>query len=93
MTSMFSMLKVSRVCEPASRAPSTKMLAPESKPRMNGRSPSGLPPSPAPKVMPGVVRRASCNVTEPDCWITSAGTMVTDFGVSSSGAVNFGDSA
>ncbi len=60
---------------------------------MKGRSPIGLPPSPAPKVMPGVVRSASCSEFEPDCRITSVGTTVTDLGVSSSGAVNLGDCA
>src|SRR6218665_61651 len=64
------------------------MLDCVSKPRRNGRSPAGLPPSPAPSVMPGVVRRASISETEPVCWITSDEITVMDLGVSSSGAVN-----
>ena len=31
---------------------------------MNGRSPSGLPPSPAPSVIPGTMRSASASVVE-----------------------------
>jgi hypothetical protein len=38
--------------------------------------------------MPGTVRSASVSDTAPVCEITSAVTTVTDFGVSSSGAVN-----
>ena len=51
-------------------------------------SPTGLPPSAAPMVMPGTVRSASVSDVAPVCAMTSAGTIVTDFGVSSSGAVN-----
>lgn len=58
---------------------------------MNGRSPSGLPPSPAPNVMPGTVRSASVSVDAPLFWISSCGITVTDFGVSTSGAVNFAE--
>lgn len=59
------------------------------KPRMIGRSPAGFPPSPAPKVMPEVVRNASTNVSEPVSRITWSVITVTDFGVSRSGAVYF----
>src|SRR5690349_6932534 len=55
---------------------------------MKRLSPTGLPPSAAPMVMPGTVRRASVSETAPVCAIVSAVTTVTDFGVSSSGAVN-----
>ena len=51
-------------------------------------SPTGLPPSAAPMVMPGTVRSASVSDVAPVWAMTSAGTIVTDFGVSSSGAVN-----
>src|SRR5580765_2577715 len=60
---------------------------------MNGWSPTGLPPSPAPKVMPGVVRSASTRAVEPVWLITSELITVTDFGRSSNGAVNLVDDA
>lgn len=41
--------------------------------------------------MPGTVRSASVSDVAPVCAITSAGTTVTDFGVSSRGAVNLSD--
>ena len=60
-----------------------------SKPRMVGRSPDGVPPSPEVKVMPGTVRSASCSVSEPVRRITSLVTTDTVFGVSSSAPVSF----
>ncbi len=56
------MSNTSRLCEAGSRTPSMKVLPWLSNPRMNGRSPIGLPPSAAPKVMPGTVRSASASV-------------------------------
>ena len=72
--------------------PSIMMSVLASKPRMKGRSPSGVPPSPAPKVIPGVVRRASARVDTARSCIRDSVMMVTDFGVSRSGAVNFTES-
>ena len=89
MTSTCSRLKISRVCEPTSRIPSTYTSDCASKPRMKGRSAAELPPSPAPKVTPGVRRKASCKVVAPVCSMTVSGITVTVLGVSSSGAVNF----
>ncbi|MCY1440105.1 hypothetical protein D9M71_563650 [compost metagenome] len=85
------MLNISRVCEATSRRPSMKVSLSALKPRMIGRSPAGLPPSPAPKVMPEVVRSASVRVSAPVSLITCWGMTVTDLGVSRSGAVYFCD--
>ncbi|MNM97636.1 hypothetical protein D3C81_1101460 [compost metagenome] len=89
LTSICSMLNTSRVCAATSRMPSTKVSLSALKPRMNGRSLAGLPPSPAPKVIPGVVRSASARDMEPVSLITWVGITVTVFGVSRSGAVYF----
>ena len=85
-----STANTSRVCEARSRTPSTKMLPWLSKPRMKGRSPIGLPPSAAPKVMPGTVRSASARLFDPVCSITSFGNTITERGVFTSGATCFG---
>ena len=76
---------------PTSRMPSTKVLLWPSKPRMKGRSPVGLPPSPAPKVMPGTMRRASCRLVAPVSCSSCPVTIDTVLGVSSSSAVNLGE--
>src|SRR5690554_243974 len=60
---------------------------------MKGRSPCGLPPSPAPMVMPGTVRSASCRLRALESLRTCCGTTVTERGVSISGAVYFEDCA
>ncbi|MNP40152.1 hypothetical protein D3C76_1337640 [compost metagenome] len=89
LTSTDSTLKISRLCEATSRMPSTKTSLSALKPRMIGRSPAGLPPSPAPKVIPGVVRKASTKLVAPVSRITCWGMTVTLLGVSRSGAVYF----
>ncbi|MNT29243.1 hypothetical protein D3C72_1649730 [compost metagenome] len=70
--------------------PSTKMLLPEAWPRMKGRSASGCPPSPAPKVMPGEVRRMSCSEVAAVCSMICCGITVTARGVSTRGATKVG---
>src|SRR5690606_19145050 len=65
-----------------------KVLLCASKPRMKGRSPVGLPPSPAPKVMPGTRRSASCRLSMPVCSSRPCGMIEIDLGVSTSSAVN-----
>ena len=84
-----STANTSRVCEAGSRTPSTKVDPWLSKPRMNGRSPIGLPPSAAPKVMPGIVRSASSSVDAPASLITCAGSTTTERGVSIGLATSF----
>src|SRR5690606_1309209 len=91
MISTCSRLKVSRTWMLLSRTPSTKMLPAEFCPRMMGMSPPGRPPSPAPKVMPGELRSTSCSEVAAWSWITCWGTTCTVRGVSSRGAVIFGD--
>ncbi|MNJ57270.1 hypothetical protein D3C77_528540 [compost metagenome] len=70
--------------------PSTKTLLPEAWPRMKGRSARGWPPSPAPKVMPGEVRRMSCSEVAAVCSMICCGITVTVRGVSTRGATNCG---
>ncbi len=55
---------------------------------MKGRSPFGLPPSPAPKVMPGTVRNASAKVVTFVSSISCFEITDTDLGVSRRGATN-----
>lgn len=57
---------------------------------MNGRSASGWPPSPAPKVMPGELDSRSCSDEAEVCSMMVCGMMVTARGVSTSGATNSG---
>ena len=93
MTSTDSRLNTSRVPAAMSRRPSTKVLDWASAPRMKGWSPVGLPPSPLPKVMPGVAFSASCRLVAPLCLINSSLITWTVLGVSSSGAVNLAEGA
>ncbi len=74
-----------------SRTPSIVMSLLPEKPRRLMLSPYPPPPSPAPNVMPGSVERMSRRFSRFSSVITFCGTMVIDCGMSSSGAVSFGD--
>ena len=88
ITSTCCTLKVSREPAAMSRKPSIEMLCCELMPRIYGWSPVGLPPSPAPKVMPGVERKASSKLFTPRWSNTSRVITCTVLGVSRKGAVN-----
>ena len=91
-TSICSRLNTSRLIEPTSRMPSTKMLVWVSNPRMKMASPvCVLPFSPIWKVIPGVLRSASLSVVAPCSCSSSFLMTVMVCGVSTSGCVSFGD--
>jgi hypothetical protein len=90
VTSIESTANTSRLCALMSRTPSRYIELELSVPRMKGRSPSGLPPSPAPSAMPGTVRSASASEAELVSSSTWREITVMVRGVSTSGAVALG---
>src|SRR5690606_19920202 len=85
-------LQASRADLPESRTPSTKMLPLVLKPRrLKSFVLLPKPFSPALKLMPGVLRRMSVRFLAPCSWKPSRGITEMVCGVSSSGAVAFGD--